>query len=186
MVQKEVFFASGKRADVFVFEKGKKVFAVKRKRKKSEAQGRMENEVRFLKIVNKYGIGPRVVRSGKDFFVYEFVEGKVIGTYLEEAKNPLPMIKKVLEQCFMLDQLGINKLEMHHPVKHIFITKKGPVMIDFERCYLTRKPKNVTQFFQYLFAVKIVKRSKRIMEALQEYKTDPSRKKFERLCSLVQ
>ena len=40
---------------------------------------------------------------------------------------------------------------MHHPVKHIIIGKnRKPVLIDFERCRKTEKPKNVTQFCQFL------------------------------------
>ena len=47
-----------------------------------------------------------------------------------------------------------NKDEMHHPLKHIIITPSGPVLIDFERCKETKKPKNVTQFVEFLCRIK--------------------------------
>ena len=59
------------------------------------------------------------------------------------------MIKEVLEQCFVLDSLHVDKEEMHHPHKHILIDKE-PVLIDFERAHYTEKPQNVTQFCQFL------------------------------------
>ena len=44
---------------------------------------------------------------------------------------------------------------MHHPLKHIIIDKLGiPVMIDFERCHKTDKPKNVTQFVEFVCRMK--------------------------------
>jgi predicted Ser/Thr protein kinase len=51
--------------------------------------------------------------------------------------------------------LKVNKEEMHHPHKHILVCAKNkkaliPVMIDFERCHLTSKPTNVTQFLEFI------------------------------------
>ena len=40
---------------------------------------------------------------------------------------------------------------MHNPLKHIIIDAKNmPVLIDFERCYETEKPHNVTQFVDFI------------------------------------
>lgn len=171
------FFAEGKRSRVYVFTRRGKRFALKQE-KKGTAKGRIKNEVAFLKVLNKHHIGPKLVRSGKDFFVYEFVDGEKILQYMQSAKNPWPVLRKVLQQCFVLDQLGMNKLEMHHPIKHILITKKGPVMIDFERCYYTKKPKNVTQFMQFLLVLGVVRQNPAMLAALRMYKTDPSEKTF--------
>ena len=60
-------------------------------------------------------------------------------------------------QCKVLDDLGINKEEMHHPVKHILIGKKDIVMIDFERCSFSEKVKNVTQFIQFITSTNLSK-----------------------------
>jgi predicted Ser/Thr protein kinase len=43
---------------------------------------------------------------------------------------------------------------MHHPLKHIIVGRK-PVLIDFERCHDTDKPKNVTQFLMFLGGTKV-------------------------------
>lgn len=144
------FLAKGKRGVVFV-TKDKKI-AIKRKNPQSDAQNKIENEARFLKLLNKHDIGPRFISSGKDYLSYKFVDGEFILDYFEKAskKEILHIVQEILKQCYTLDKLKMNKEEMHHPLKHVLITKKGPVMIDFERSKYTEKPKNVTQFCQFL------------------------------------
>ena len=55
-----------------------------------------------------------------------------------------------MAQMFALDRLGVDKEEMHHPVKHIIVGKNKVHLIDFERAHTALKPKNVTQFCQFL------------------------------------
>ena len=181
------YFSRGKRSRVYTFVRGKKKFAVKVKSESSEAKGRLENEAKFLKILNEYDIGPRLVRSGNGFIVYEFVEGVPILEFLEKSKNPIPIIKKVLEQCRVMDRLKINKLEMHHPVKHVLVKGKKVTMIDFERCYYTKKPKNVTQFCQFLLRCKFLSvKGEKFVKVLKEYKKDFSEGGFKRILRCVQ
>ena len=155
------YLAHGKRGVVFRGSFGAKKHAnvaIKIKKKESAAIGRLSNEVRWLRVLNKLDIGPRLLFSGKDFLVYEFVEGDFIVDFIE--KNPHEKIKNALchvfDQCFQLDQLGASKEEMHHPLKHIIVHRGRPVLIDFERMHRTRKPQNVTQFVQFVCALKEV------------------------------
>ena len=46
--------------------------------------------------------------------------------------------------------MGINKEEMHRPIKHAWVGKSIR-FIDFERCHQSEKVKNVTQLCQFLF-----------------------------------
>jgi len=125
-----------------------------------------KGEAKFLSILNKKGIGPRLIKLDEknNTITMEYVDGLRILDYFERnetmKKEIIEAISKVLEQLFVMDKLGINKLEMTNPYKHIIIhfdeeSKKSiaeinPVMIDFERCIYTQKPKNVTQFIQFL------------------------------------
>jgi len=64
------------------------------------------------------------------------------------------VLKNVFEQCYKMDKLGLNKEEMHHPVKHIVVQKNGkPVLLDFERCKSRKRQHNVTQFCQFVISV---------------------------------
>lgn len=124
--------------------------ALKEKREDSEAINRIENEAKFLKLLNKHGIGSEFIDSGKNWLMYKFVEGEFIVKYLEQSdkKEIIRVLKEVFNQCRIMDKLGINKEEMHHPVKHIIIGESVK-MIDFERCRYSEKVHNVTQFIQF-------------------------------------
>ncbi len=147
------YLAKGKRGLVFTGLLRKKKIAIKVKNPESKAQHSIENEARILKMLNKKKIGPKFVAKGKNYLIYYFVSGDYIKDWLPKAnkKSIKRILKDVLKQCNTLDKLKINKLEMHHPIKHIIISH-SPVMIDFERAYKTRSPKNVTQFLQFVRA----------------------------------
>lgn len=198
------YFSRGKRGDIFTdFYRGKKV-AIKVKRKESEAVERIKNEIKYLKILNKKDIGPRLLFSGKDYFVYEFVEGDFILDYFKGSlngeknkKTKENVLKKIildiLKQCFILDQLNINKEEMHRPIKHIIVNQKGkPVLLDFERCYPTKKPHNVTQFCVFLMNQGLLsklnkenKENKETISLLKEYKQERTEENFNKIIKLL-
>jgi len=158
------YLAKGKRSLVYTGQYKKKKVTIKVKNPDSKAIQRMQNEAKFLKILNKYGVGPKLISSGKNYLIYEFVEGVLFVDYLEKNKKVFPIIKKILDQCRILDKLKINKLEFTRPKKHIFIKDKKIVMIDFERCYKTNNPKNVTQFCQFLIKNKLMKKNIKVLK----------------------
>ena len=147
-------FAHGHRGFIFTgLLKNKKV-AIKIQRPDTAARGTVAREAAVLKKLNRVGIGPRLLLTGKNYFAYKFVEGPFIRDFIKTA--PPAAIKKMLIDVFhqmkKLDELGLNKEEMHHPFKHVIIAKNKqskqnkPVLIDFERCKKTAKAHNVTQF----------------------------------------
>jgi len=153
------YFAKGKRGYIFTgLIKGKKV-AIKIENPKSEAIERINNEINFLKKLNKKSIGPKLLFYDKGFLVYKFVEGTNIGEFLETIKNKktiLKIIKNIIGQLFIMDKLKINKEEMSHPIKHILIdNKNNPILIDFERAHFVKNPGNVTQFCDFLMSKRI-------------------------------
>lgn len=151
------YLAQGKRGVVYTGKYRKKKIAVKTKRADSEAVGRIKNEVAFLKILNKHFIGPKLVMHGRNWLAYVFVPGEFIRDWLSEAKKKdiKRVLRTVFNKCFKMDQLSINKEEMHHPLKHIIIGKSVK-MIDFERAKKTKDPKNVSQFCQFVMSLKYV------------------------------
>lgn len=136
------FFKKGKRGQLFREKwKGKEAI-IKKARHYS-----VLNEVRWLKILNKHGIGPELYEQGEDYFICEYLDGVVIQDYKGELKD---ILLNVLKQCRVMDKLKVNKLEMHNPAKHIIIKGDDIRLIDFERCKITENPKNVTQFVQFI------------------------------------
>ena len=181
---KPEFLAQGKRGRVFKFTKGKKEYVIKVKRPSSEAQDRIKNEAHYLKILNKHGIGNKLIDSSKNYLVREYAKGQMIKEFIADSDNPKPVLKEILDQCFILDKLKINKLEMHKPLKHIIVYKNKPTMIDFERCYQTEKPKNVTQFCEFInrLSKEFPKKVKEIKKkVIQDYKKKPNKTTFSKL-----
>jgi release factor glutamine methyltransferase len=190
------YFAKGKRGFVFTGNYKNKKVAVKVKRPESKAIGRINNEVKFLKILNKKGIGPKLLFCDKDFLAYEFVEGINISEFLEKTtkKTAIKIIKNVFQQLFTMDKLKINKEEMSHPVKHILIKKNRPVLIDFERAHYALKPGNVTQFCDFLISMYVlailknnnIKLNKnKIVNAAKQYKKQQNKDNFNKIIALI-
>jgi release factor glutamine methyltransferase len=189
-------FAEGKRGRIITGIFKKKKIVVKIKKDSSMALETINNEVRILEKLNKYSIGPRLIMHEADFLMYEFVDGIFIEEYL--LKNPkrkvIQFLTSVFNQLYKLDTLGINKFEMHHPVKHILVEKDTPVLIDFERARNTIDPKNVTQFCDYLSSERLIKilKSKKIeaasdklISAARTYKHSPTKVNYNAILEMI-
>ena len=177
------FLAKGKRG---------KVYLEKEIATKFSQPFRIKNEVFWLKKLNQYAIGPKLISCSETSFSYKYVKGMEILKWIETSskKDILKVLKSIIKQCEIMDSLNVNKKEMNHPYKHILISKNKPVMIDFERCKLTSNPKNVNQFFQFLINSRmssilkekgITINEKEIKELLKEYKRTRDKKVLNKL-----
>lgn len=200
-------FESKKLSNVSLFNHGKhgKIYTAEYRGKKvaiktaltQQFETHIQNEAKMLKLVNKKGIGPRFVFSTPQYFVYNFVEGNFILDFLPKANKSVAkkIIKNILLQCRTLDKIKLTKQEMTRPIKHIIVTKsKKPVMIDFERCRHSQRPKNVTQFCQFIISPQVARDIEKkgirldrngIIEACRHYKKLPSEKNFKRIEKLI-
>ncbi len=189
------YFDDGNRGIIYTANyKGTKV-AIKLKKPNSEAVGRMRNEGKTLELVNKKGMGPKLVEAKPDYVAYEFVEGEYLKNWLPKAPKAKvkPLLKDLFEQAFTLDQMNITKEEMHRPLKNAIVTKKNKVvMIDWERSHPSKKPHNVTQLCQFIMVWKetlkkkgIKITDKQLIEAARAYKTNPGHNSFKAILSLL-
>ena len=108
-----------------------------------------------------------------------------------DKKQIKKVLKDVFDQCFILDQLKINKEEMHHPVKHVIVGKKT-VLLDFERANRSINPRNVTQFCQYMINIsdelnkkgfKIKKEN--IIRLAKSYKENPIKDRLNNIMKII-
>mgnify|MGYP001615034787 CR=1 FL=1 len=175
-----MFIDKGKRGKVYkIFN-----FALKIERKDIKTINRIKNEAGWLKILNKHGIGPKLYFSYGNWILMKFVNGERILDYFKKISyiRKKEIIKEILLQCYEMDKLKVNKFEMNHPDKHIVIDKKV-VMIDFEKCKYSLKPKNVTQFLQFLNKLGI-QISKKVIEVSKKYKENQNDENFKRILEL--
>ena len=188
-------FARGHRGLLYIANLKKKIVVIKTKKLESKARGRIANETKWIKILNNHKVGPKFLFSDKGYFAYEFVKGDFILDFIEKnnKKDIIKTIKNVFNQLYIMDKLKVDKEEMHRPLKHVIIDK-NPVLIDFERCKITEKPKNVTQFCQFvtssltypLLKSKEIKINKDNMIMLaKKYKKNMSGKNLNQILNLI-
>ncbi len=170
---------SGKRSHVYcIFN-----IAIKTKRKDTTALNRIKNEANWLNILNKYNIGPKMYFCTENLLIMKNIRGERILNFFTHATKDekIKIIKEILRQCRILDKLKVDKYEMHHPLKHILIKNNKVIMIDFERCKYSIKPKNVTQFIQFITQLGFNINKEKLKKILQEYKKDYSARNYKKL-----
>lgn len=183
--------AKGKRSTVYI-ENGN---VIKKERGDIKAINRINNEAYWLNILNKHNIGPKLIKKQDNEITIELIEGKLIIDWLKENKRECikAVLIKTIKQCRILDRLHVNKYELTNPYKHIIINKNKPVMIDFERCRYAEKPKNLTQFCQFILSKKIEYilnkknvsiNKKSLINLLKAYKKDQSEQRFKKILNL--
>ncbi len=184
-VTNKEYLAKGKRGVVYIGLLNEKKVSIKEKNPNSEAIERLKNEAKFLKILNGHNIGPELLKSGKDYIIYTYVEGIFLPEFLEKEKSPIKkkrVIINLLKQARTLDKLKINKLEFTRPLKHVLVHYPKVTILDFERCYYTENTKNVTQLCQFLISRNLMEKD---IETLQNYKEKQTEKNFKEIIKKI-
>ncbi len=166
--------------------KGKRVAIKVAKREETEKAIRKEAEL-LEEIKGLKGV-PQILEKGKDYFIYEFIEGEPFGKK-EWSKEELKIIfSKLLDLCFLLDLKGIAHGELTNIEKNVLVRKKDGdlevYLLDFERGRRSKKPRNVTQFMQVLRRYSFIGRDKAV-EMGKNYIKDPE-KVFKELKYLIE
>ena len=124
--------------------------ALKIKRIDSRREGaRREGEM--LSLANSLGIGPKLISYSENFVLMELIKGERIGDWLPRCgKGELKaVLRELLDQCFRLDEAGIDHGELSDPRRHVLVSGSKPYILDFERASLARRPSNLTSLVQY-------------------------------------
>ena len=178
---------------------GRKKVAVKIRRIDSTRKN-LKKEAELLKITNQSNVGPKLVAFSKNFLVMECLEGKKIGDWIVGLKEKgsssqlKVVIKKILEDCYSLDRVGLDHGELSNITKHVIVGSKITI-IDFESSSLDRKVSNVTSATQAFYIgsgiskivghiYKIPKKEKMI-SVLRRYKQEQTRDSFEKLLDVL-
>jgi putative serine/threonine protein kinase len=154
------------------------------------------HEAEMLKKANSVGVGPKFLAVSKNFLLSQLIDGDLLSNWLEVHKEKSVMrrvLVNILEQCWRLDEAGLDHGELSKAPRHLIMDKAGaPFIVDFETASIQRKASNVTAVCQYLFAgnnvvPKLVgevfgeKDRFSIINVLRSYKKDRSRNRFEAL-----
>jgi putative serine/threonine protein kinase len=172
--------------------------ALKIRRLDADRSG-LQHEGQMLAKANSVQVGPKLIRASKNFLLMQLIEGDLLPSWLETHKEKKPIrnvLADVLEQCWRLDNVGLDHGELSKAPKHVIVDgSHQPWIVDFETSSDTRKPANVTAISQYLFmgggavaralAEALGERSREeIVEALRFYKHAKTRENLNRLLKI--
>lgn len=184
---------------VVLAKKNNKKVALKIRRTDSPRK-EMKNEACLLELVNSVDVGPKMFDVSKNFLVMEYLEGEKISQWIQTikgigtVKKVKLVVRKILEDCYKLDQMGFDHGELSNISKHVIVGEKIS-LIDFESSSIKRRPSNVTSITQAIFigsgiAKKIQKIYRnppkgKIIDALKQYKQEKTEESFERLLKVL-
>ena len=152
----------------------------------------------MLRKANAVKVGPKLLGVSENFLLMEFIEGTHFPRWLESTvgsdvqSRVRLVLREVLEQCYRLDEAGLDHGELSNAPKHIIVDANGfPHLVDFETASIERKVSNVTSICQYLFfksqvAERVKENLEKIKEeelikALRTYKRQRTRSNFEEI-----
>jgi len=170
-------------------------------RRTDSQRNNMKNESVLLKLVNSVNVGPKMIDVSKNFLVMEYLEGEKISDWMNSLKGVgstkklKSTIRKILEDCYRLDQIDFDHGELSNISKHVIVGKIKSTLIDFESSSTNRRPSNVTSIAQAFFigsgiakkTQKIYKNppKEKIIEALKQYKQKKSKESFDELLKIL-
>ncbi len=151
----------------------------------------MAHEARMLQLANSSNIGPSLLSFSQNFLLMEFIDGTLISDWMKDIKlyrknSVQKVLRNILDQCYHLDQSGLDHGELTNASSHIIIENSNKVtIVDFESASATRRPNNLTGICHYLFLGKgdynrkgRRLRSNSLLESLKEYKKNISEENF--------
>jgi putative serine/threonine protein kinase len=157
----------------------------------------MYDEVLLHSAANTLEVGPIIIDYSKNFILMEFVNGFNIIELCKKNMKPSSLRKltvTLLEQCYKMDQIGLDHGQLSSLNKHVIVSKNFPVIVDFETSSMKRKSNNVTSVVQALIlsgqiSNKLNQLNKKldnstIIRMLKAYKEFKSRDHFEKIIEI--
>jgi putative serine/threonine protein kinase len=157
------------------------------------------HEAEMLKKANAIGVGPKFIAVSNNFLLSQLIDGDLLEDWLQTPREK-GLIRKVLvdilEQCWNLDEAGLDHGELSKAPKHLLVDKMDkPFIVDFETASTIRKVINVTSVCQFLFmgnsrAAKMLdeifgkKNRLSLISGLKKFKKNTNRKNFEDLLDM--
>lgn len=175
--------------------------ALKIRRVDADRKG-MFHEGEMLNRANVIDVGPKLLEISENFLLMELVEGTHFPEWIksmegrEEQWRVHLVLKDILEQCYRLDEAGLDHGELSNAPKHIIVDADDrPHLIDFETASINRRVSNVTSVCQYLFLGSQIADNvkeklgevdeKELINALRTYKRERTRENFEKILEKI-
>jgi putative serine/threonine protein kinase len=154
------------------------------------------HEAQMLSKANTVNVGPKFIAVSRNFLLMQLIDGDLLPAWLETHKEKSlvqNVLSEVLEQCWRLDQVGLDHGELSKAPKHVIVDgAQKPWLVDFETSSDTRKPANVTsssgEVARNVAEVLGERNKEDIVQALRDYKRCRSRESLDNVlqaCRLI-
>jgi putative serine/threonine protein kinase len=152
------------------------------------------HEATMLAKANSVNVGPKLFGVSKNFLLMQLIDGDLFSSWLSMNKEKALMrrvLLEVLENCYKLDEIGLDHGELSKAPKHVIIDLElKPFVVDFETASDKRKPANLSAMCHFLFigggevARTVAKtlgqiNKEEIVKCIQKYKKRRTRESFE-------
>lgn len=157
----------------------------------------MSHEAGILRSANRAGVGPRLLASGRNVLVMEYVRGRYITDWLrdcDDVASARAVLAGVVTDCHRLDLAGIDHGELNRITRHVLVGRRA-CLVDFESGSTSRRPSNVTSAVQGIFITPRVAGhvrrmyrlppKGRMIGALGRYKQNPTHQSYLDLMGLL-
>ncbi|MEM1942338.1 MAG: RIO1 family regulatory kinase/ATPase [Candidatus Nitrosocaldus sp.] len=163
----------------------------------------MEREANMLAMANNVGIGPNLISYSSNLLAMELIDGMHMVELIRELESrnnnyhPIrirSILNDILEQCFILDSIGLDHGELGNMNRHVMISDRTYI-IDFESSSTTRSVANVTSAVNYILfgrgsrvlagMLNLYTRRDEVISALSRYRLDMNRERFNELLTLL-
>ncbi|MCS7142616.1 MAG: hypothetical protein NZ920_02300 [Aigarchaeota archaeon] len=114
------------------------------------------HEASMQRYANEHGIGPKLFSSTPRVIVMEEVTGVDLGRWLvgtgrDRVKVARDIILELLRMGRSLDEIRLRHGELSNAKRHVIVSYRGPVIIDFSASSLHERPANLNALLNYLF-----------------------------------
>ena len=95
----------------------------------------LEREAELLVKANRIEVGPKFLAVSRNFLLMQLIDGDLLEDWLETSRDK-QLVRKVLvdilEQCWRLDEAGLDQGELSKAPKHLLVDKADkPFIVDF-------------------------------------------------------
>ena len=132
-------------------------FALKAEKDKSTRRFMVEQEAACLSLVNRTGVGPRLVDFDKESkcLLLEFIEGQTFDRFLDSNPSKAALqtaIGSLQEQAKAMDEIGVDHGQLAGRGRNILVKPDHSVcVLDFEKASYVRKCHNASTVEAFLF-----------------------------------
>jgi putative serine/threonine protein kinase len=173
----------------------REIYALKIRRSDANRPS-MQREAAFQRIANGVDVGAKLINASDNFLLMEVIDGEKIQMWINKlhgvgsTSRMREGAKAVLEQCFRLDQVGLDHGELSNLEKHVLVGRRI-VILDFETASMDRRSSNVTSALQNILIGGPQSRKARrllrlmdtgvIIQAARRYKVEPDKECFDEM-----